>query len=716
MRRALAFVGTVMSCLAPVAPAGQGPGTDPAQSEPSSEPPQDDPPPQGGSDAKQDAELPEILVIGRKSDEGVPIVPLNSIGSRNVFGPEQVRETGARDINDLVLHLPAISTRPYNGGEAAAPNLSMRGLPDDGLTEYINILIDGVPSSPLPYGWTAFSFFPLTPDRIYAMDYLRGAHSVRYSPNTVGGVLNFITQPIPDDGTLEIRSTFGTFDYSSTLLSGGDRAGNFGWHVAYVDRRGDGYRDAGEFSQNDINLKMRQDMSDKDWWALSLSYMDDEHKAPGGLTLEQYEQNPFGNARPENRFKGYRGVTDFVYHCDIGSDTWVEAFTYGSLTNRQLDAQRPQFPAPGDALTLSQWYDDSYFFGLGSRVEHRFGDQNTLYGGVRYQREWIPDWSIDSGPYPSGAPSVELQANQYTLETFSLHVDDTYRPTEKLAITFGARLEAVPTAEGENDVGAGEFTFDESFTGVLPGVGASYLITEDWSVFANYFEGFRAPQVWGFGLAPDPSQADLVFEEADSWEAGTRYAGPSGISASATFWQNDYDDFFTFYSGFYENLGKITAEGVDLEAVWEAGESIPSMEGFSVLGSMTFQDSTIGSGPAEGNQVPYAWKEKAAWRFRYEFGEGWLATLGGTYVGESFSDEDNTTVENPEGTLGVNPARTLWDAQVAKVWELGESGRLRLSVGATNLFDEDWFVHSRGGFFGGGKVAGQPQQTYVGLG
>ena len=193
--------------------------------------------------------VPVTLVIGRRAGDDVPVVPLDAIGARDVFGPERVRETGARDVNELVVHLPALSTRPYNGGEAAAPSFSMRGLPDDGLTEYVHVLIDGVPASPLPYGWTAFSFLPLTPERIHALDLVRGAHAVRYSPNTVGGILNFITEPIPDGPTLNTRSTFGSFDYSSNLITGGDTVGGVGWSASLVDRRGDGYRAGGGFDQ-----------------------------------------------------------------------------------------------------------------------------------------------------------------------------------------------------------------------------------------------------------------------------------------------------------------------------------------------------------------------------------------------------------------------------------------------------------------------------------
>ena len=675
---------------------------------------QDESPPPGAEQkAQPPRKLPEILVTGRRAEDGVPVVPLDRVGSRDVFGPEQVRETGARDVNDLLLHLPALSTRPYNGGEAAAPSFSMRGLPDDGLTEYVQVLIDGVPASPLPYGWTAFSFFPLTPDRIHAVDFIRGAHSVRYSPDTVGGVLNFLTEPIPEGRELELRSTLGENDYSSTLLSAGGSDGRFGWRATYVDRRGDGYRRDGEFDQQDLNLKLRGELDPGDWWAVSMSYMESEHQAPGGLTLEQFDENPFGNARPKNRFEGYRGVADVVLHREVDADTWVETFSYLSQTQRNLIAQRPHFPGVGDELTLSDWRDDSYVLGLGSRVEHRFdafGLEHTLFGGVRYQREWIPEWSIESRPFDGGASTV-TQETEYSLDAFSVHLDDTFHPTERLKVTAGLRLEHVPNAEGENEVGSSTFTFEDDFSEVLPGIGLSYRLSEGWALFGNYHQGFRAPQVWGFGLTEDPENADIDFEEADSFELGLHFDDEEMLASSATVWRNRYDSFLVFDSGFYENLGEIEAEGVDLEAEWR----VPALAGLSLLGSITWQDSELQGGPNAGNEVPYAWEQKAAWRLRYAFASGWVASLGGTYVGDSFSDDANTEDENATGNLGQNPSRTLWDAQVAREWSIGEAGNLRLAVGATNLLDEDWHVHSRGGFFGGGKVAGPPRQAYFGL-
>ncbi len=655
--------------------------------------------------------LPPVIVTGTPFSNEVPVVPLNAIGSRNVFGPEQVRETGARDVNNLVQYIPAISTRPYNGGEASAPSFSMRGLPDDGLTEYINVMIDGVPASPLPYGWTAFSFLPVTPDRIFAVDYIRGAQSVRYSPNTVGGVLNFITTPIPDAPSANVRGTFGDYGYESYYANTGGTWDKTGLAASYNYRTGDGYRDDGGFTQNDFNVKGRQFLDDQSWLALSVSYMTDEHQAPGGLTEEQFDADRFGNSRPRNHFDGDRLVTDAVYHHDFDPGGWFEGFFYFSETERNLYAQRPQF---GDPTTFQHWNETSYFVGTGTRIEKTFtlfDMEHTVYGGMRYQREWLPQYRIWSEPY-TGGPEMLIQDQEFTLDTISFHVDDTFQPIERLTVNAGVRLEWLPNVEGHDSVAG--WNFDETFFAALPGAGGSYELTDHWAVFGNYFMGFRAPQVWGYGSAAMAGN-DLVFEDGQTAELGTRVQGLAGISGAVTLWHNQYDNFGVYYDGSYNNLGEILAEGVDLEAEWDIGAVCDSLKGFSIFGAITFQVSELQSGPFEGNDVPYAWHEKASWRFRYARW-GWTATLGGTYVADSYSDEANTSTPSPDGRLGRNPSRVIWDARLAKLIPLCKNADLELATGASNLFDQDWYVHSRGGFFGPGLAAGPPRQVYGSLG
>ena len=45
-----------------------------------------------------------------------------------------------------------------------------------------------------------------------------------------------------------------------------------------------------------------------------------------------------------------------------------------------------------------------------------------------------------------------------------------------------------------------------------------------------------------------------------------------------------FDGVGVYYSGFYENLGRIDADGTDLVLRWEAGKATPSLEGLEVYG------------------------------------------------------------------------------------------------------------------------------------
>jgi outer membrane receptor protein involved in Fe transport len=225
--------------------------------------------------------------------------------------------------------------------------------------------------------------------------------------------------------------------------------------------------------------------------------------------------------------------------------------------------------------------------------------------------------------------------------------------------------------------------------------------------------------VWGFDTSSASPDQDLEFEHGSSWELGVRAITGEGWSGSLALWQTDFDDVAFFGpTNVYENIGDIRSEGVDLVVEYDLAALSGALEGLSFTGSLTLQDSEIvdAANPAnDGNETPYAWEEKAAWSLQYTTEERWRFALGGVYVGESFSDDANTKAGNANGNLGLNPSRTVWDAQISREVELGEKAHLRFAIGATNVLDEEWFVHSRGGFFGPGLVAGPPRQLYFGL-
>jgi Fe(3+) dicitrate transport protein len=659
--------------------------------------------------AKEAERLPEVFVPGRAEVTGVPEVPIDAVGSRDVLGPEILRSHPAREMNDLVKLLPAVSTRPYNGGEGAAPSFSMRGLPDDGLTEYILVLVDGTPVSPLPYGWTAPSFFPLVTEKVHAVDLHRGAHAVRYSPNTVGGVMNFVTEPIPDGRLARFGLTSGANGYRSEAASFGQTLGGegFGYLLSAVDRGGDGFRDEGDFDQQDLDFKFRVFDRRGDWVAAKVAYFRDRHQAPGGLTPAQYEADRFANARPDNRFEGWRTGADVVAHRRLSGDSWIEGFAYASETARRLYARRPHFGAVANFL---DWEDESLFAAGGVRgfaKARAAGLDHEFFGGVRAHFESLPSRTIDSFPAGGGAPTRTTDSS-FRVAAYSAHLDDTIRPVKNVVVTAGARVEWVPRAEGRDSVADEEI--DHDFADVLPGAGASWEFAPGTALYGNYHESFRAPQVWGFDFAGNPQ--DLDFEKGSNGEVGVRVIRKWGLTGSLAAWWTRFDDVGVYYSGFYENLGRIDAEGTDLALRWEAGDVLERLEGLEFHGSWTHQQSTLEEGPFAGNDTPYAWHDKAVFGVRVRR-SGWTFGLDGTYVGPTYSDEANTRAENATGNLGRNRSVLTWDSTLGRRFEVGETSTVALTLGVTNLLDEERYVHSRGGFFGGGRVAYGPRQAFL---
>lgn len=666
-------------------------------------------------EASQQEERPiyvadEVLVIGRLDFAGVPQIPIDYPASRDILGPQTIRSIGARDLNDLVLHLPAVSTRPYNGGEASAPSFSARGLPDDGLTEYLHVLVNGVPANAAPYGWTAFSFMPLASERVYAVDSIRGGHTVRYSPNTVGGVLNFATRPLPEFDEVIARQSFGSNAFSSSFLSAGNKTNDgTAFRFSALDRRGDGYRDGGDFRQQDFSAELRQDLAAGGWFAGSVNWFQDYHAAPGGLSQAEFDADRFGNSRPENEFEGFRGMVDAVWHKPVG-DAWLEYYATASVTERNLYARRTS----GGSNVLDDWHDQTYFANLGVRGETTVEWGNTehiLHGGLRAHREWLPSYSVQRSDM-TASNFVPRTDSSFRLMALSAHLDDTFSPAPGLDITAGVRAEYIPSVSGSDRVSG--FTYEDEFFDLLPALGMSYTLHPQVAAFANYGEGFRAPQFWGFAYAANPKDA-LDFESGRSSELGLRWQDWGAFSGSIALWRLDFDDYLVFDTGFYENVGAIESNGVDVQLALDFAAWNRSLEGWQMSAAFTLQDAELQSGVNQGNEVPYAWDTKASWRLHYLGEQGLSASLGGAFVGESFSDSANTIGGSADGRLGLNPSVVLWDAQAAYDFMLSERALLQVAVGASNLLDKEWEVHSRGGFFGPGLVAGAPRQVYAAL-
>src|SRR3546814_2407396 len=70
---------------------------------------------------------------------------------------------------------------------------------------------------------------PISAGNLDSIDVVRGAGSVRYGPQNVGGVINFVTRAVPEKATGEIGTTLetsqrGGWKHIDTAFLGGTRS------------------------------------------------------------------------------------------------------------------------------------------------------------------------------------------------------------------------------------------------------------------------------------------------------------------------------------------------------------------------------------------------------------------------------------------------------------------------------------------------------------
>ena len=233
----------------------------------------------------------DIKVVGDWLGDANAAVVQNHPGARTVIRREAMVEQGAMNVSDVLKRVPGVQVQDSNGtgGSDIALNVGVRGLTSR-LSPRSTVLIDGVPAAFAPYGQPQLSMAPISSGNLDSIDVVRGAGSVRYGPQNVGGVINFVTRAIPEKTTGEIGTTLETTQYGGwkhidTAFLGGTADNGMGVALLYSGVNGHGYRERNNGNDiDDVILKTHWAPTDQDDFSLNFHYYDASADMPGGLT------------------------------------------------------------------------------------------------------------------------------------------------------------------------------------------------------------------------------------------------------------------------------------------------------------------------------------------------------------------------------------------------------------------------------------------------
>ncbi|MGL6043802.1 MAG: TonB-dependent receptor family protein, partial [Sandaracinobacteroides sp.] len=247
-----------------------------------------------------EAAPPDIVVIG--SAERL----LDISGSGAVITAQDLQRSRVLSVNDALRQVAGIFPRDEEG-IGARPNIGIRGL-NPTRSSKVLLLEDGIPLSFAPYGDNASYYHPPI-ERFERIEVLKGASQVRFGPQTVGGVINYITPSAPEALEGRISGQAGNRDAFALdgRIGGPLLGGRVLLHANH--KQSAGSRDNQLLRFTDLFAKGEWDLAENQQLSLKASWFQERSDVTySGLTRAEFEADPRGNpfTRGNDRFETER--------------------------------------------------------------------------------------------------------------------------------------------------------------------------------------------------------------------------------------------------------------------------------------------------------------------------------------------------------------------------------------------------------------------------
>jgi len=678
---------------------------------------------------QEGATLATVTVVGNWLEAPDEEKVLEHPGARTIVDHETMVETGANNVRDVLKRIPGVQVRDNNGtgGSDISLNVGVRGLTAR-LSPRSTILMDGVPVAVAPYGQPQLSMAPLSLGNLDAVDVVRGAGSVRYGPQNVGGIINFSSRAIPQRFTAEaavetdVYSHGGNVKTNPSAFVGGTLDNGLGGALLYSGVHGSGYRASNDqVDIDDLMLKSAYRISRQDTVSAAFHYYEAHADMPGGLTPQQFAADPFQSTRPYDTFSGRRSDFSLRYTHDDANRKF-EVLTYYTDSFRGSTLEQPRRGAATPQFRLTTSPRNYHVFAIEPRYSQLVrtgGVTNEISVGYRYLREGSTEKATRTAFYAPGAvhppdlpaPVYQWRTGGTTANAF--YIDDAIH-IGNWTLTPGLRYEFIRThltdqfTDVRKDVSADE---------PLPSVSALYRLRDNWTVFANAGVSFGPLQY--FQIASTTN--GLKPEKAKTYEIGTHFNDLRGWGGELTLFNIDFDDELQLQGGrggaldAWTNLGTTTHRGVESALRYDFGALTKTLAGLSVYATYTFTDATYNQGAFAGRDLPFYSRHVATLGLRYAR-QRWSVNVDGFAQSKQRSPGDpaRTTVyqtrESASGALGDIAGYALMNLRVG--YDFGKSAQnLKLALGIKNVFDRRYYTRSNDNNLG--MYVGMPRTFYL---
>lgn len=688
-----------------------------------------------------------IVVTARRRTENLQDVPI----AISAFSAERLENQGALDITDISQITPN-TTLENSRGTNSTLTAFIRGVgqqdPVPGFEAGVGIYLDDVylnrPQAAV-----------LDIYEVERIEVLRGPQGTLYGRNTIGGAVKYVTKMLPQDFSLKVRGTYGTYDQAEGVVTVSAPIGDIvrvGGTFARLSRGGFG---------DNLNIRGLENYN-RDVYAGRGTLEIGGYGAPILIRISgDYTRDKSDPRNGHRLIPGIRSGTPVlrdVYDTRAGlNNPRQDIEAYGLAMNISAELT--------DTLTLrsiSAWRKDESFTPIDFdalpaidvdvpavyRNEQISQEFQLLYEGERlkglvgfYYLDAKASTAFDVLLFTTLANLNAFTAGDVRTDTWSVFGDFTYDFTDQLSLSLGGRYtvdKRNSTILRQTKLGrsaefggtpvilatTSNFNGRARFTDFNPRASLSFKPTEDHLFYAGYSQGFKGGGFDPRGLstaAPDTNRDGVrsqqeIFdflsfepETVDSYELGWKGSfADNAINLAVTGFYADYtnvqvpgsagfdsngDGVNDTFIGVTTNAGKAEFKGLEFE-----GNAVFARE-FAGSGSFMSFNATLGYIDGEYKRFIDARNIDVANLRRIQNTPKWTAsgTFSGVFPAFSGMITASTTVSYRSKTFQFETPSPFLDQNGFALWDASliwrdDQDRFSFGINAKNILDKQYIT------------------------
>ncbi len=164
-----------------------------------------------------------------------------------IIDQKEIEKMAVQSVDELLSYIPGIDIRK-RGANGVQADISMRG----GSFDQVLVLLNGVNITDPQTGHYNLDI-PIDLADIEKIEILQGAAMRNLGPNAFSGAINIVSKK-NDDYKLNIRSVYGSNNYSNSTISSFVDKNHFNLFTSFNYKRSDGYRENSDFDMKNSYL------------------------------------------------------------------------------------------------------------------------------------------------------------------------------------------------------------------------------------------------------------------------------------------------------------------------------------------------------------------------------------------------------------------------------------------------------------------------------